>query len=197
MLARVNDARAAEVYTCFPARVDSYDAPNKCADLVPMLRRPLPTKDGDTVFEELPILPNIPIVFPQGDGISITWSLKKGSHVLVHVSMWGTAEWRKTGDVSDPGDLRLHHPANCFAVPGIAPNAELTGLPLALAGEIVLDALVAVKLGASALLHAAVGEAVQAHLAAHKTAIQALGGTVTVPPPYTLPSTILAPKVKV
>lgn len=197
VLARINDARAAEVYTSFPARVDAYDAGTKCADLVPMLRRALPTKDGDTIYEDMPVLPNVPIMFPQGDGMSITWALKKGSFVLVHVSMWGTAEWRKTGDLSDPGDLRLHHPANCFAFPGVAPNADLAALPPALPGEIVLDALVAVKFGALAVLHAAVAEAVQAHLAAHATAITTLGGVITVPPPFTNPLTIIAPKVRV
>jgi hypothetical protein len=195
IIRRASDARAAEVFTTFPGRVETYDPATQTADVAPVVRRHLPTEEGDIMYEDLPILPNVPVCFPRGGGCYVQFPLVKGDHVLIHVSMLGTAEWRKDGETSDPGDLRLHHPANCFAVPCVAPNSG--ALPLSLPGTLTMEAT-SIKAGEAAQDAAGNGEATKAWIDALKTAVTTLGGTVgPVPPPYATTATILAAKLKV
>lgn len=124
------DSRAQDIWTSFPARVKVYHAGSETqpptADLEPVIRRPLVRQDGSVINEALPVLPSVPIVFPRGGGDSyaITWQLAAGDHVLVHVTTNAIGNWQRTGETSDPGDVRTHALGSCFAVPGAAPNTK-------------------------------------------------------------------------
>lgn len=126
LLRRVLDSRVQDVWTTFPARVVTYDPATQTADLEPQIRRTLPTEDGDTDTEDLPVIPNVPIQFPRGGGdtYAITWKLQADDFVWVHVCTVAIGNWRRTGEVSDPGDVRTHSLGSCFAVPGAAPNSK-------------------------------------------------------------------------
>lgn len=123
---RILDARMLDVWTGFVARVESYDPVTRTADLAPVIRRPLPTEDGSTEYEDLVVISNVPIRFPMGGGgtYAITWRLQAGDFVDVHVLTLAHTEWRRTGEISNPGDLRTHSLGNCYATPGACPNSQ-------------------------------------------------------------------------
>ncbi len=126
LLRLAQESRAGDIWTCFPATVQAYTAsPAPVADLVPVVQRPLTSAADDSLdFEQLPVLPDVPILFPQGSGglYAITWPLAAGDGVLVLVSTYSFAEWYATGKSSTPTDIRPHHLANCVAIPGFAPS---------------------------------------------------------------------------
>jgi hypothetical protein len=176
---RAIESRILDVWTSFPARVVAYDKANQTADLAPVVRRSLPTEDGGTVAEDLPVLPNVPILFPRGggDAYAITWQLAPGDHVLVHVSAVSFAGWRRTGETSDPGDVRPHCLGNAYAIPGAAHNAQAAALAQAQDVALVIEAP-SIKLGAAATDYAALASVVMSNLNALKNAI---ANTIAVP----------------
>lgn len=117
------ESRLGDVYTALPGRVESYDAASQTADVAPTVRRAVPTgPETPPKLEDIPVIPNVPILFPRGGAFSVTWPLEKGDHVLLVVMTYAFAQWRKSGKTADPGDLRLHHVNNAVAIPILAPN---------------------------------------------------------------------------
>jgi hypothetical protein len=118
-------SRLLDVHVCLPGRVESYNEATQTADVLPMIRRPLVTEDGEVVHEDLPKLPNVPVVFQRTAAFSMSFPLVPGDFVLLMFSSSAVGNWRTTGDVSDPGDLRRHDLSGAFAVPGIAPEGSV------------------------------------------------------------------------
>lgn len=194
------DARALDINTACPGVVETYA--NRHADIKLAVRRPVDTASGGLVCEDLPIIPNVPIVFPGGGGFALTWPLNPGDPVLVVFCTFSPQQFRATGEVpSDPGDLRLHSLASAYAIPGIPPGGPPLPDPAAALPAMVMDGP-DIRLGALAMDPVANGAAVKAWIDALSTAVAPSGGgAITVTPPtdplYANTSSILAPKVKV
>lgn len=118
------EARLESVFTALPGEVIRYDADKQAADVQPMIKRVVRRSDGSAQAEDLPILPNVPVVFPAAGGFRLTLPVAKGDPVLLVFTQRPIDEWRRTGELSHPGDLRLHHPSGVVALPGLMPNAE-------------------------------------------------------------------------
>jgi len=198
LIRRALDSRVGDVWTSFPARVKSYDSGTQTAELEPMIRRPVPQDDGTWTSEDLPILPSVKIVFPRGggDAFAITWPLEPQDHVLVHVTIYSFAAWLRTGEPADPGDLRAHHLANAFGVPGVAPNDKT--LDQASDSALVIEGTT-IKLGKDASKPPAWAEDVLANLNLLKNAISGAASGDAIPAAVSAVSfqNMAASKVKV
>lgn len=113
-----------ELHISMPGRVKSYDAAKQTAEIVPCIRGTIPDGDGNTLHEELPVLPNVPIAWPRGGGFYMHFPLAVGDHVWLVFNTTSFAQWRATGEVSDPGDLRRGTISYPWAYPGAAPDAQ-------------------------------------------------------------------------
>lgn len=133
VIRRAIESRLGDVYTALPGRVESYDPSSQTADVAPCVKRPVPTANGDIILEKMPIIPNVQILFPRGGAFTISWPIAKGDHVLLVFMTYAIGQWRKTGETSPPGDLRMHHLSNAIAIPILAPNAG--ALPESQAGD--------------------------------------------------------------
>jgi len=145
------DARLLDVNVSCVARVEKFTPgpPGPpVVDAAPVIRRALLDTQGAITHEELPVIPNIPVIYPRGSGdvYAITWPLSPGDHVTLLFSTQAFAQWRESGDISDPGDLRLHSLANPVAIPGI--GAKDTILPVDSAALVIKAP--EVKVGAAA-----------------------------------------------
>lgn len=178
-LARVLDAERRDIFTALPAIVQVYDPTLRTVDVQPAVRRPVSTEAGDVDHEELPIIPAVRVGFPCGSGVSISWTLQPGDHVLLVATTYAIGQWLATGKLSDAGDVRQHHPGSCVALPLMPPGGVLPG-------EIVIEAAT-IKLGAAAVDPIANGAASQAWIDAIVSAIVGLGGAVV--PPVEYPTT--------
>ena len=123
LIQRALESRLGDVYTALPGRVESYDPKTQCADVLPLVKRPLPTADGDIVSEDLPIVPNVPICFPRGGAFTISWPIAPGDSVLLIVTTYAIGGWRASGKSSEAGDVRLHSLGSSVAIPVLAPNS--------------------------------------------------------------------------
>jgi hypothetical protein len=117
-------SKLADVHTAIPGRVVSYDKTKQVADVEIVVKRPLETADGTIVQEDLPVIPNVPIVWSGGGGISLTFPLAEGDHVLLVFCEASIAMWRETGEVGEVGDLRRHSLGHAVAIPMVRPVSE-------------------------------------------------------------------------
>ena len=181
LLRRVITSFLSDVWTSEPAIVKSYDGSTRTADVQPAVKRAIPTADDETEHETLPIVPNVPVLFPQAGPMLITFPITAGDEGILICSSSATGPFRETGQVSEPGDLRKHGLGAAFFWPSGLSKGKVTGAQGS-AAALVLNAP-AIVLGAhTATLYAAIGDYVDARLATiqdkHDTHTHAVSGGV-------------------
>jgi hypothetical protein len=103
-----------------PGIVQSYDPITKTADVLPAIKRPVydpETGDADG-HETLPVIAGVPVSFPRGGGWHLSFPLEKGDHVTLIFSEVATGQWRASGELSEPVDVRRHSLGYPVAIPG-------------------------------------------------------------------------------
>ncbi len=124
LLNLILDHRLRELHTALPGRVESYDASKQTCDVLPMLKKQTPNGQGGYTTEDLPVLPNVPVAFPRGGGFFMSFPLAKGDFVMLVFHERAIGAWRKKGEATAPGDLRMHSLAGAVAYPGLYPNDD-------------------------------------------------------------------------
>jgi hypothetical protein len=127
------DSRLLDVHTCMPGRVLTYNPLTQTANVVPVVRRAIAREDGSYAHEDLPVLHNVPVIFPRGGGCSFVLPIATGDHVWLMFSEAAMAQWRSTGQLANPGDVSRHDLSYPVALPGMFPTGgevSADGLPL-------------------------------------------------------------------
>lgn len=106
-----------------PATIVSYTAATQVAKVKPLLKRAVVGEDGTTIQEELPEIPQVPVMFPRGGGYFLTFPLLPGDMVmLVFMDKSIDTFMISAGNVAmDQVDLRMHHLTDAVAIPGFYP----------------------------------------------------------------------------
>lgn len=114
------EQQALETHVGRPGRVLRYDAATQTADVVPLVRHPVPQPDGSYEFEELPVIPSVPVLWPRVGAWFFALKVEAGDTVQLLFNDCDLGTWR-TGDgsVVTPGDLRRHHLSHAVAIPGL------------------------------------------------------------------------------
>jgi hypothetical protein len=82
-LTRAAELAAGGVLVSRVARVDSYDRTDQTITATPIVADLTDLEDGGREALELPTISGIPVIWPAGGGVSITWELKPGDLVLL------------------------------------------------------------------------------------------------------------------
>lgn len=119
------EQQALETNVGRPGRVLRYDAATQTADVVPLVRHPVPQPDGSYEFEELPVIPSVPVLWPRVGAWFFALKVEAGDTVQLLFNDCDLGTWR-TGDgsVVTPGDLRRSHLAHAVAIPGLYTRAR-------------------------------------------------------------------------
>lgn len=116
------DLFRAGLYVGRPVRVDAVDTDKCTVDVVPMLTDSYEDDTEKTVSYSLPIIPAIPIMFPEGDNFMDTWPIKKGDQGWILFSDRSLDQWQQKGNKGDPVDplteFRHALPAKGLFLPG-------------------------------------------------------------------------------
>lgn len=109
-----------------PGKVEKYDSTLQKADVKPLLKRTVVGRDGSETVEELPVVPEVPIVFPRGGGYFLSLPIEKGDLVLLVVCDRSIDDFAySTGTTdTDPIDLRSHDLSDAVAFPGFYPFTQ-------------------------------------------------------------------------
>lgn len=118
------DARLLDVHTAMPGVVEKYDSARQVADIRLVVKHAYDTADG-VALEELPVLPEVPIVWPRTALASMHMPLAAGDGVLVVFTEADDHGWRKNAQAPGaPGDLQRHGLSYGYAIPGCSPEAS-------------------------------------------------------------------------
>lgn len=114
----------ARLWTALPARVQTFYGSEQAVDVEPLI------KDSEYV---LPVLPRIPVVYPRGGGLALSFPIGAGDTGLVVFSTLSLDDWRSNAQVQTPTDIRRHSLTGGVFFPGLVPgNASLTADPTAM-----------------------------------------------------------------
>jgi hypothetical protein len=102
-----------------PGRVVAYDPIRQSVDVLPLIQDGFIDEDGERQAERVPILNNVPVVFPGCGSYRITFPIEVGDQVLLVFCSSSIARWKLTGGEVDPGDDRRHDLNDAIAIPGV------------------------------------------------------------------------------
>ncbi len=117
------EARLKDLHTASPGIIESFNPSTQLATVQPAIRRIFVTRDGDTEIltpSDLPLLINVPVIYPRGGGFSITFPVKKGDECLLVFCERSIDNWHETGKVSKPAARRFHSLSDAVAYVGLS-----------------------------------------------------------------------------
>lgn len=133
------DNRLKDLHTAMPGIVESFDPVKQLASVQPAIKRIFKQVDADTEFlvpTDLPILINVPVIFPRGGGFSLTFPVKQGDECLLTFCERGIDRWHQFGGVQEPVGRRFHALSDATAFVGLSslnnktPNYATDGVEL-------------------------------------------------------------------
>lgn len=120
--ARIIRSALADLNVSAPGTVESFDATNYTVDVKLGVLRPVPNWDGSVGYEEIPILPAVPVATFGSTRTFNRPDLQKGDVVWVIFAGISPAEFLETGDVSQPGDTSRFSLSGGLAIPITLPG---------------------------------------------------------------------------
>lgn len=170
-----------------PARVESYDAAARKVTVQPLLLESYEASDGTRTAEALPMITNVPVVFPGSGGARMVFPVSRGDTVLLLFSSASLDRWLVRGGQLDPGDDRNHDLNDCVALLGLQSFAEVSDadpmIEFTSGGQIHVG-------GSDALATKADIDALRSHIASHVHTGVTTGGGSSGPPLTPPPSAI-------
>ena len=112
----------AELRVSCPAKVVSWDASKQLADVKPLVKDIFEGEDGEVQHVSIPVITNVPVVFPGAGGMRITFPVAVGDTVHLVFCDRSIDAWLDQGGETSPTDQRRHHIADAVAYPGLHPN---------------------------------------------------------------------------
>jgi hypothetical protein len=117
-------AGASDLRVACPGVIQRYDATTGLADVKPQVKSSHTNENGAREFLELPVVPNVPVVFPGAGGLRITFPITQGEHCLLIFCDRSIDEWIESGTDTEPNDARTHHLSDAIAIPGLRAKPE-------------------------------------------------------------------------
>lgn len=113
----------ANLWTAIPGIVQAQPGGNgisakQTCIVQPSISIPVRQQNGTFVQTQLPLLLDVPVIFPSGGGFMATFPLQPGDEVLVIFSCRCIDQWWQNGGVQVQAEHRLHDLSDGFAIPG-------------------------------------------------------------------------------
>lgn len=112
------DGSQAQIWTALPGIVQSFDATALTVSVQPAIQGRVSDKTGTASNVNLPLLVDVPVVFPHGGGFSLTFPVKAGDECLVVFTSRCMDGWWQDGGVQPQLDRRMHDLSDGMAILG-------------------------------------------------------------------------------
>ncbi len=99
--------------------VQSFDPVAITAVIQPVGQEASRNPDGSDVVEDLPLLEDVPVVFPQAGPFIFTMPVQAGDEALVVFADRCIDGWYETGDISPQAEARMHDLSDAIAYVGL------------------------------------------------------------------------------
>ncbi|WP_405423766.1 Gp138 family membrane-puncturing spike protein [Pantoea stewartii] len=107
-----------------PGIVQSFDPETCTCTVQPAIAGQGVDEQGQIKSAPLPLLTDVPVIFPRGGGCTITFPVKTGDECLVIFSDRCIDFWWQNGGVQEPVDPRQHDLSDAFAIVGPQSQAQ-------------------------------------------------------------------------
>ncbi len=133
------DSRLKELHTSMPGIIETFNPATQIASVQPAIKRVFRSVDDEKeilIPIDIPILINVPVVFPRGGGFSLTFPIKKGDECLLMFCERSIDNWHQFGGVQLPAATRFHSYSDATAFVGLSsinkkiPNYDNTNVQL-------------------------------------------------------------------
>ena len=111
-----------EVNVALPARVNSYDPAAGTVNVQPTVQVGFRDEAGARGVEDIPVITDVPVLFPGAGNFRITFPIVKGDTILLIVPSQSIDRWMqetKNNVTTDPADDRRHSLEDAIAIPGL------------------------------------------------------------------------------
>ncbi len=123
----VLDGRQSTLWTAMPGIVQSVDFEKMTCSVQPTIQGTVENEDGTYQTVNLPVLVDVPIVFPSAGGFIITMPLAQNDEVLVVFASRCIDAWWQSGGIQRPMEARMHDLSDGFAIPGPRSQPRIPG----------------------------------------------------------------------
>ncbi|MBX4679765.1 Gp138 family membrane-puncturing spike protein [Klebsiella pneumoniae] len=110
-----------------PGIIQSFDPDAVTAVVQPAIKGAEQDESGYEVSVNLPLLVDVPVVFPRGGGCTLTFPVKAGDECLVIFADRCIDFWWQSGGIQEPVDERMHDLSDAFCIVGPQSQAKKIG----------------------------------------------------------------------
>jgi hypothetical protein len=115
------DCLMANIHTCLPGKIISYDKDTGLAKVQPLLKRKYKNAKTPT---ELPVISGVPVLFPRTGTARLRFPVKADDTVALFFSERSLDRWLEKGGSVDPEDPSRFALNDAIAVLGMYPKSE-------------------------------------------------------------------------
>lgn len=111
-------AERATIWTTMVGIIVSFDPEKVTAVVQPAIQGVVTKSDGSAEAVNLPQLVDVPVVFPRGGGVTLTFPIKPGDECKISFSCRCIDGWWQSGGIQLPMDTRMHDLSDAFCEVG-------------------------------------------------------------------------------
>ncbi|WGO83132.1 Gp138 family membrane-puncturing spike protein [Arsenophonus apicola] len=115
---------SSQLRVAMPGIVQSFDASKVTCVVQPAIKGVLTDSKGNEQSVNLPLLVDVPVVFPRGGGVTMTFPIKSGDECLVVFADRCIDFWWQNGGIQEAIDPRQHDLSDAFAFIGPQSQAK-------------------------------------------------------------------------
>lgn len=116
------EQQQARLWTALPGFVADVDLTKQTVSVQPTVQGAITTQDGTSKAVNLPLLVDVPIVWPRAGGFALTFPVAIGDEVLVVFAARCIDAWWQNGGIGSPVEPRMHDLSDGFAL--LAPTSQ-------------------------------------------------------------------------
>ncbi len=120
------DGALAQVWTAMPAVITGVDLSAQTVSCQPAIKGAQTSKDGSVSSISMPMLVDVPIVWPRAGGYAVTFPVSAGDECLVVFASRCIDGWWQSGGEQEPAEKRMHDLSDGFAI--LAPTSQANKL---------------------------------------------------------------------
>lgn len=116
------ESQQAQIWTALPGVVAAVNLAAQTLSVQPAVQGSVASPDGAKQLVNLPLLVDVPIVWPRAGGFALTFPIAAGDEVLVVFASRCIDSWWQSGGIGAPAEARMHDLSDGFAI--LAPTSQ-------------------------------------------------------------------------
>jgi hypothetical protein len=123
-LQAMQDSLQARIFTALPGIYQKAGKGNQTASVKTAIKGKVANGKGGWDDKEMPLLINLPILWPGGSGFQLTFPLSEGDEGLIIFAQRCIDSWWQSGGVQPQAEIRMHDIADGFFFPSMLSQAK-------------------------------------------------------------------------